>query len=48
MMEQTTTWLCPVCERTLDHKDLIMDGYFDEILKATPESVEDVIVEADG
>lgn len=48
MMEQTTTWLCPVCERTLDHKDLIMDGYFDEILQATPESVEDVMVEADG
>jgi len=48
MMEQTTTWLCPVCERTLDHKDLVMDGYFDEILQQTPESVEDVMVEADG
>ncbi|KDR84933.1 hypothetical protein GALMADRAFT_149463 [Galerina marginata CBS 339.88] len=48
MMEQTTTWLCPVCERMLDHRDLIMDGYFDEILKRTPESVEDVMVEADG
>ncbi|KAF5385229.1 hypothetical protein D9615_001478 [Tricholomella constricta] len=48
VMEQTTTWLCPVCERTLDSKDLIIDGYFDEILKQTPESVEDVVVEADG
>jgi len=48
MMEQTTTWLCPVCERTLDHKDLIIDGYFDEILNDTAESVEDVMVEADG
>ncbi|KAG6856641.1 hypothetical protein H0H87_002231 [Tephrocybe sp. NHM501043] len=47
-MEQTTTWLCPVCERVLDSKDLIIDGYFDEILKQTPEDVEDVIVEADG
>ncbi|KAJ2920234.1 hypothetical protein MD484_g146, partial [Candolleomyces efflorescens] len=45
---RTTTYLCPTCERTLDHKDLIIDGYFDEILKETPESVEDVIVEADG
>jgi len=26
MMELTTTWLCPVCERILDHKDLIIDG----------------------
>ncbi|KAJ7125633.1 PINIT domain-containing protein [Mycena crocata] len=48
VMEQTTTWLCPVCERTLDSKDLVIDGYFDEILKESPESVEDVIVEADG
>jgi E3 SUMO-protein ligase PIAS1 len=65
VMEQTTTWLCPVCERVLDSKDLIIDGYayplanaslvfwsllryFDEILKHSPESVEDVIVEADG
>ncbi|KJA29423.1 hypothetical protein HYPSUDRAFT_127996 [Hypholoma sublateritium FD-334 SS-4] len=48
MMEQTTTWLCPVCERTLDHKDLILDGYFNQILEQTPESVEDVMVEADG
>ncbi|KAJ7038256.1 PINIT domain-containing protein [Mycena alexandri] len=48
VMEQTTTWLCPVCERALDCKDLIIDGYFDEILKQSPESVEDVVVEADG
>ncbi|KAF5355712.1 hypothetical protein D9756_003722 [Leucocoprinus leucothites] len=48
MMEQTTTWLCPVCEKQLDHRELIIDGYFDEILKAVPEGVEDVIVEADG
>lgn len=63
-MEQTTTWLCPVCERVLDCKDLIIDGcalilfflgdpellfrYFDEILKDSPESVEDVIVESNG
>ncbi|KAF8213099.1 PINIT domain-containing protein [Mycena galopus ATCC 62051] len=48
VMEQTTTWLCPVCERALDPKDLIVDGYVDEILKTSPESVEDVIVEANG
>lgn len=48
MMEQTTTWLCPVCERILDCNDLIIDGYFDDILKQTPDSVEDVMVEADG
>ncbi|GJE87674.1 E3 SUMO-protein ligase [Phanerochaete sordida] len=48
MMEQTTTWLCPVCEKVLNTEDLIVDGYFDDILKETHEDVEDVIVEADG
>ncbi|CAK5280202.1 unnamed protein product, partial [Mycena citricolor] len=48
VMEQTSTWLCPVCERTLEPAELIVDGYFDEILKSSPDSVEDVIVEADG
>ncbi|KIJ21803.1 hypothetical protein PAXINDRAFT_165186 [Paxillus involutus ATCC 200175] len=47
-MEQTTTWLCPVCEKVLNADDLIIDGYFDEILKATSEDVDDVIVENDG
>ncbi|KAJ7065666.1 hypothetical protein C8F01DRAFT_750817 [Mycena amicta] len=46
-MEQTTTWLCPVCDRILDPADLIIDGYFDDILKSSPDSVEDVVVEAD-
>ncbi|EJF66776.1 PINIT domain-containing protein [Dichomitus squalens] len=48
VMEQTTTWMCPVCEKVLNVEDLIIDGYFDDILKHTPDSVEDVIVEADG
>lgn len=48
MMEQTTTWLCPVCEKVLNVEDLIVDGYFDEILKHTSDEVEDVIVEVDG
>lgn len=25
-MEQTTTWLCPVCEKALNFEDLIIDG----------------------
>ncbi|KAI6047681.1 PINIT domain-containing protein [Pisolithus marmoratus] len=47
-MEQTTTWLCPVCEKTVNPDDLIIDGYFDQILRDTPEDVEDVVVENDG
>ncbi|KAJ7446598.1 PINIT domain-containing protein [Mycena latifolia] len=48
MMQQTTTWLCPVCENTLDWRELIIDGLFAEILKTTPDSVDDVLVESDG
>ncbi|KAJ7101987.1 PINIT domain-containing protein [Mycena epipterygia] len=48
VMQQTTTWLCPVCENVLDWRELIIDGFFAEILKTTPDSVEDVLVESDG
>jgi len=48
VMEQTTTWLCPVCEKALMVDDLIVDGYFESILQATPDTVDDVIMEADG
>ncbi|TFK30316.1 hypothetical protein FA15DRAFT_662259 [Coprinopsis marcescibilis] len=48
MMQQTTTYLCPTCEQILDHKELIIDGYFNEILQQTSDAVDDVIVEADG
>ncbi|KAG9314317.1 putative E3 SUMO-protein ligase [Chiua virens] len=48
VMEQTTTWLCPVCEKTLNPDDLVIDGYFDHILKETTEDIEDVVVENDG
>ncbi|KAH9050423.1 PINIT domain-containing protein [Lactarius hengduanensis] len=46
--EQTTTWSCPVCEKSINHEELIVDGYFNSILDSTPDVVEDVIVEADG
>ncbi|TDL28606.1 hypothetical protein BD410DRAFT_862701 [Rickenella mellea] len=48
VMEQTTTWLCPVCEKVLNWEDLIVDGFFDAILRQTPESVEEVVVEPNG
>ncbi|KAI0307987.1 PINIT domain-containing protein [Multifurca ochricompacta] len=46
--EQTTTWSCPVCEKAINHEELIVDGYFGSILESTPDTVEDVIVEANG
>ncbi|KAF5390295.1 hypothetical protein D9757_002990 [Collybiopsis confluens] len=46
--EQTTTWLCPVCEKTLEVHDLIIDGFSESILKDCPDSIDDVMVEADA
>ncbi|KAF8272903.1 PINIT domain-containing protein [Lactarius quietus] len=46
--EQTTTWTCPVCEKPINNEELIVDGYFNSILESTPDTVDDVIVEANG
>ncbi|CAO3695533.1 unnamed protein product [Rhizopus stolonifer] len=49
MNEQTPTWSCPVCYKIVpDWNDFIVDGYFAEILKNTPEHIENVKVEPDG
>ncbi|ORY23366.1 hypothetical protein BCR39DRAFT_549475 [Naematelia encephala] len=41
-------WLCPKCHKELVFDDLIVDGYFLEILKACPDDVDEVIIESDG
>lgn len=48
MMEQTSTWLCPICDRVLDPDDLIIDGFIADILQNVHEDEEDVMIEADG
>ncbi|PLW53970.1 hypothetical protein PCANC_06863 [Puccinia coronata f. sp. avenae] len=48
MMEQTPTWLCPVCNAKLKNDEIAVDEYFESILKAAPGTIDSVIVEADG
>ncbi|KAJ2957629.1 hypothetical protein NQZ79_g6690 [Umbelopsis isabellina] len=49
MNEQTPTWTCPVCTNVINSwEDLVIDGYFSDILKNTPQDQEAVIVEEDG
>ncbi|KNZ51807.1 hypothetical protein VP01_37g1 [Puccinia sorghi] len=48
MMEQTPTWLCPVCNSKLKNEEITIDEYFESILKASPASLDSVVVEADG
>ncbi|KAG0263970.1 SUMO ligase siz1 [Mortierella polycephala] len=47
--EQTPTWTCPVCSRTmLSWEEIVVDGYFKDILNSTPSSLESITVQADG
>jgi hypothetical protein len=39
---------CPVCFKVIKLLDLVIDGYFEDILKNTGENVETVQVELDG
>ncbi|KAJ9479802.1 E3 SUMO-protein ligase SIZ2 [Pseudozyma hubeiensis] len=46
--EQTPSWSCPVCFKTIKPEDLMMDGYVDDILKRVPQDEDSVIIEPDG
>ncbi|GAA5910532.1 uncharacterized protein JCM6883_003203 [Sporobolomyces salmoneus] len=48
MNEQTPTWGCPICSKTLKFEDMVVDGYFEDILKTCPSSVDAVTVNPDG
>ncbi|GAA5871191.1 hypothetical protein JCM1840_000138 [Sporobolomyces johnsonii] len=48
MNEQTPTWQCPICSKTLKVEDIVVDGYFEDILNSCPSNVEAVTVEPDG
>ncbi|KAF9349759.1 SUMO ligase siz1 [Mortierella sp. NVP85] len=47
--EQTPTWTCPVCSRVMHSwEEIVVDGYFKDILSNTPSSLESITVQADG
>lgn len=49
MNEQTPTWSCPVCNRKINSiQDLVIDGYFDDILSTVGEDVHSVRIDPDG
>ncbi|GAA5821657.1 hypothetical protein JCM10212_004313 [Sporobolomyces blumeae] len=48
MNQQTPTWGCPICSKTLKFEEMVVDGYFEEILRVCPSSVDSVTVEPDG
>lgn len=49
MNEQTPTWTCPVCSRVMKSWDeIVVDGYFSDMLKCAPRDQENVVIESDG
>merc|ERR1712004_117231 len=44
------TWTCPVCDGPAKYDDLILDGYFQEVIKADelPEEENEIILNQDG
>lgn len=48
MNEQTPVWKCPICSMVLRVEDIRVDGYFDDILKTCPSSIDAATVEPDG
>ncbi|KAI8140353.1 PINIT domain-containing protein [Fennellomyces sp. T-0311] len=49
MNEQTPTWSCPACSRSIgSYNDLLVDGYFQNILDTVGQNVESVRIGADG
>lgn len=49
MNEQTPTWTCPVCNQKINSiQDLVIDGYFDDILSTVDGDVHSVRIDSDG
>ena len=50
MNERKPTWNCPVCDSKAMYNDLLIDGYFQEVLesKDLPEEENEIILEQDG
>ncbi|KAJ5246939.1 transcriptional regulator family: Zinc finger MIZ-type [Penicillium chermesinum] len=45
LQKQAPTWTCPVCSKATSFESLQVDQYVDDILKATPSGVDQVVVE---
>src|SRR5205085_1919967 len=49
MNEQTPTWTCPVCSRVMKSwEEIVVDGYFSDMLVCAPQDQEGVVIESDG
>ena len=50
MNEKKPTWICPVCDSPAKYDDIMVDGYFEEVIKSSelPEDENEIILNQDG
>merc|ERR1711936_57934 len=50
MNEKKPTWQCPVCDSPARYDDLMIDGYFEEVIKSPllPDEENEIILNQDG
>ncbi|KAK9461099.1 PINIT domain-containing protein [Lipomyces oligophaga] len=48
LQEQAPTWTCPVCNNPAPMEDIVVDSYFEDILKRTRSDIESVEIDPDG
>ena len=50
MNEKKPTWTCPVCDSPARYDDLMIDGYFEEVIKSPllPDEENEIILNQDG
>jgi len=50
MNEKKPTWICPVCDSPARYDDLMIDGYFEEVIKSPllPDEENEIILNQDG
>lgn len=48
MNEKKATWTCPVCYKPAYYRDLMIDGFFMEILELAEPNVTEVTLNSDG
>ncbi|KAJ1650527.1 E3 SUMO-protein ligase pli1 [Dispira simplex] len=45
--EQVPTWKCPICNIAAPYTDLMIDGFFLDIVQSVPDSVDQIYIEED-
>merc|ERR1712227_1161385 len=50
MNEKKPTWICPVCDGPARYEDLMVDGYFEEVIKSPllPDEENEIILNQGG